>query len=131
MHKLAFFSLLVALCLPGCGQKAPQQVPVKGKVIFADRKSLDGATIRFWPQDAKISQSPSASCSGDGTFSLDCPPGSYKVTVTPRPPVGKAAAPPPQAAAAGIPSKYRDSIQTPLRVTVTEEDAEEKVLKLQ
>jgi hypothetical protein len=123
-------ALFLTLSQFGCGKSAaPKVVTVRGKVICAQVKTLEGATVRFWPQDAKITLTPSAKCQPDGTFTMDCPAGNYKVTVAARPAVN-AGVPPPQGQGAAIPMRYQDSIQTPLQVTVVEGDAEEKVLKL-
>lgn len=124
-------TLLLAFILASCGTQAPPKLlPIKGKVICSRVKSLEGATVRFWAQDAKIAASPSAQCQADGSFSTECPAGNYKVTVTPRPPANMGV-PPPQTRDTGIPLMYRDSVQTPLRVTVVEGDLEDKILKLE
>ena len=85
--------------------------------------------MRFWPEQAGI-RSPSAICRADGTFSLECSAGSYRVTVTPRKPLGTAALPGPQAPGSEIPARFQDGALTPLRVTIVENDSDEKIVRL-
>jgi hypothetical protein len=115
---------LAAVLLIGCGNKPPPPLSIKGKVVGIPVKSLEGLSLRFWPQQAGTDQSLLAVCQPDGSFTLECQPGTYKVTITPRI-IGTGPPPPPD-----FPEIYMDSTKTPLEVTVREGDTQEKVLNV-
>jgi hypothetical protein len=77
-----------------------------------------------------VTRIPSAACQADGTFSLDCPPGSYKVTVTPPKGLGRGALPPTSKSGAAIPEAYRDAVKTSLRAEVPAGGTDDLVLEL-
>lgn len=120
--------LAAVLVLAGCAGPPPEPpVAASGKLVGYRGKSAEGVVVSLWPQDDPRGAVKSALCKADGTFSLECVPGAYKVTVMPRKPVGKGAAPGPQGpgtapAPSGqdalIPEMYQSSVKTNLRVTV-------------
>jgi hypothetical protein len=56
---------------------------VKGKVLFADGKPVKGMVLSFHPDDdaTKAGRMPSVPLPDDGSFSVECLPGRYKVTL--------------------------------------------------
>lgn len=92
MFRLPVALVIGSLCLAlaGCGSKGPTLYPVKGKVVSADGKSLEHATVVFHPVvagDPSLSK-PRGKVGADGTFTLTtittddgAPAGEYKVTV--------------------------------------------------
>ena len=96
----------MAVCagLAGCGKSDSLPVlevyDVKGKVLLADGKPLDGGSIYFVSKAGDLPVTPSGVIGPDGTFSLvtggsgdGAPPGEYKVRIEAPPvqTVGKAA----------------------------------------
>lgn len=80
----------VPFALAGCGQKAPALYPVAGKVVGADGKPLEHATVVFHPVGAVGADAvkPRGKVGADGAFTLTthtagdgAPPGEYRVTV--------------------------------------------------
>ena len=70
-------------------------------------------------------QAASAELTSDGSYLVQCRPGRFKVSVTPRPPPDPLAAPatpPAKSAAAQIPPRYRDLGRSGLTVDVKEGD---------
>jgi hypothetical protein len=125
--------LLVALTMlaAGCGKDPPPTlVSVKGKVIGYNGQSVKGAKVSLWPQYSESTHVRLAVCEEDGSFSLECPKGLYKVTVTPAR-VGVAAVPGPSSDGGPIPERYQDSRKTPLQAHVLETGLEEVVFKLE
>ncbi len=101
-------SLSVFLLAAGCGKPTPPDpVEARGHVQYANRKPGTGLVLIFHPQDeANCRHTPTVETDAeDGTFSLSCLPGRYKVTVA-EPPQG----PPPE----GGPSVAPPS-KTPVR----------------
>lgn len=114
--------------LTGCGRSdslpAYQVYEVKGQVLLADGKPLDGGWISFVPQ-GDLPVTPAAQIGSDGSFSLvtggsgdGAPPGDYKVRVEapqlPQP-VAKVRR------KAAFPQKYTDEDSSGLVITVRAE----------
>jgi hypothetical protein len=133
-QAVAMLLLLLLAC--GCGAKVepPVLVPVKGKVI-CQGKAVPGVLLKFWPRESPATPGPQkvklveAATGERGEFSLDCPKGSYKVTLVNLPREGAGpglsggtpAAPPSSASpVVTVPPKYRDASLTPLIVEVPE-----------
>ena len=126
--------LLIALSVAsGCGgtSGAPKVVKVyevKGKVLLADGKPLNGGHIYFMPVDGSLA--PEGKIESDGTFSLatansgeGAPAGDYKVRLEPSDP--SLLAGPGKRGAAGkklpFPDKYLDEDASNLKVSVKAE----------
>jgi hypothetical protein len=112
------FLLIVAAS--GCKSPPAKPVPVKGKVVGSGGKSVSGALVTFWPlgREARVV---STLCNEDGSFSFDCPQGSYRVTVTPVKKGTTAAVPDANQAKDGaIPAAYQSSLKTPLVIEISE-----------
>jgi hypothetical protein len=134
---LALAALLVA---SGCGGKPPPPplVTVNGKLVHK-QEPVPLVLLTFVPTDPRSGVRPQAASQPDGTFTLQCPPGSYKVTLAPVPQAG--AAPPGDAAPLAdpakpgrlraIPAAYRDPDNTPLRVEVPDGGKDGVVLEVQ
>jgi hypothetical protein len=124
-------SLMAALVLVGCARpKVEPPVPVTGKLVGYRGKSAEGVVVSFWPEATSGGAVKSALCKADGTFSLQCPQGSYKVTLVPRNLVGQMAASAPQNPDSPIPEAYQNSLKTPLRATVPAGGTDKLTLKL-
>lgn len=123
-------SLVVAAwaALAGCGKSdslpSLKVYEVKGKVLLADGKPLDGGWIYFVPK-GDLPLTPSAEIQPDGTFSIStggsgegAPPGEYKIRVeTPQlPPANPRSRKKPI-----IPTKYNDEDSSGLLVQVRAE----------
>ena len=86
--------VLLLLFLTGCGANPrPKPVSVQGKVVRPSGKSIGPAIVIFWPEDSKNNNGAGAVCEADGSFKVQCIPGSYKVTVSPIRPKGATTAP--------------------------------------
>jgi hypothetical protein len=126
--------LLCLVPVAGCSKPPPPApVPVKGKVVFADGKPVKGVVLSFHPDDeaTKSGRLPSAPLD-DGSFSFECLPGRYKVTLTliPKGPGGTGAdgpgsvpPPPPQSGPPKDPkapllAPYASPTSTPLTIEV-------------
>ena len=123
--------VLVCIWSSGCGAKptGPAKVAVEGKVTHGGKGvawllvTFNGATpdVKYETNTEK-----------DGTFTLPCPPGTYKVTFTPVP-LGQGQGPsggagdgtlvdlPDAKALKEIPERYRSPRTTPLSVDVPQE----------
>jgi hypothetical protein len=55
-------------------------VPVRGKIVDAQKKPVAGVIVRFWPQPGHAS-SRDAATQSDGSFEVSCPPGKFEVTL--------------------------------------------------
>jgi hypothetical protein len=108
------------LVMPGCGKSVGK---VTGKVTLKDGKPApQGTTVTFWAKDNRFYPS---FVGADGVYiALDVATGEMKVTVVPPPdspapakPKDKGDKPPP--ANAGIPLKYKDQNNTPLKTTIS------------
>jgi hypothetical protein len=114
----------VAAVIGGCRNSA-DSLPalavyeVKGRVLLADGKPLDGGWIYFVPK-GDLPLTPSAEIGSDGTFSLTtggsgagAPPGDYKIRVeTPQLPAPRKGQRP------RVPSQYNDEDSSGIVVTV-------------
>jgi hypothetical protein len=128
-YKWLAFLALGAVVLPGgCskGPTPPRLVPVSGKIVFHN-KPVQLAWLRFYPDGSQEGQRfvADGQTRQNGTFTLQtyphgpgAVPGRYKVTITL------------EARGAGIPARYADAEQTPLRVEVKEEGAPDLLLRL-
>ena len=126
--QLAFLVLGAVLITSGCakGPTPPRLVPVRGKVVYKG-KPVPLASIQFIPDASKGSQGFAAvgQTKQDGTFTLQtyphgpgAVPGAYAVTVTL------------EARRQGIPRRYADAEQTPLRIEIKDEGAPDLLLPL-
>lgn len=123
--------ILLTIFSLGCGGKVqPKPVPVRGKVVGIETKSLGKVTVIFWPEDTKTNRGGSAVCEADGSFYLQCLPGSYKVTISPIRPLGATAPPAPQTPESTIPTRYQNEMTTTLLVKVPETGRDDIVLNL-
>jgi len=123
--------ILLAIFFLGCGGKAQlKSVPVNGKVVGHEGKSVGPIIVIFWPEDSKNNRMKSAVCEADGSFHLECPPGNYKVTVSPVRSKGATAPPSPQGPEAAIPARYQSELTTTLNVKVPETRADDIILNL-
>ena len=82
MPRTSAALLLGVLVFAGCAGRPPEPVPVpvRGKVIDAQKKPVAGVIIRFWPQP-NYSGSRDGATQTDGSFEVSCPPGKYEVTL--------------------------------------------------
>ena len=81
--KIAAPLVLGLLAVGGCQKPpAPAPVPVKGKVVLASGKPVKGLVMSFHPDDeaTKSGRMPSVLLPDDGSFSVECLPGRYRVT---------------------------------------------------
>jgi hypothetical protein len=125
------FSVIIVVLVAGCGRDLPiKSVTVRGKVVGRPGKSVGPAAVIFWPENSKKNPGGTAACETDGSFSLECLPGKYRVTVSPIRPKGATAPPPPQGSEARIPTKYQNALSTPLIVNVPETGADNIILNL-
>lgn len=120
--------------LAGCqkADKLPvlEVYPVKGQVLLADGKPLDGGWIYFVPK-GDLAVTPSAEIGADGSFSLvtggsgeGAPPGEYKVRIeTPQIPAVKNRKP-------VVPPKYNDEDSSKLVFTVRPEPNQLEPIRL-
>jgi hypothetical protein len=124
---LAFLALAGLLC--GCTRnppRAPPPVAVKGKILNQKKEPLALALVSFWPQQRTDPTTPEHYDGGtekDGTFSLNCPPGEYKVTVTRLPTSatsGGLTATPGGSLLKDVPPQYAEARDTPWTVNVPE-----------
>jgi hypothetical protein len=127
--QFAFACLGLLLAL-GCGTKPMPQVSVNGKVVGL--KDAENVTVRLWPEGRSQGGStvPAAVCRADGSFTVTCEPGTYKVTLSRPLPAGQFATPKQADAESAIPPRYQDSLNTPLQITVGENETQEKILKI-
>jgi hypothetical protein len=126
---------VLAAALGGCqGQpEAPPLVPVKGKVVKAGNQPVPWILVEFHPRGAAGSRPFRGGTKQDGSFELNCPAGSYRVTLAPLP--GGAADSGPDAKTApgkttAIPRNYRSPEKTLLKVEVPAEGKSDVVLEL-
>lgn len=113
--------ILGLVLLTGCGSgPRPKPVSVQGKVVGPKGKLVGPAVIMFWPENSKINKAASAVCEADGSFSLQCLPGNYKLTLSPVRPKGATAAPRSHGSDSAIPDFYQNQLTTPLTLNVPE-----------
>jgi hypothetical protein len=143
MPALRLVVLLAAGTLAaGCGKKTPpEQVTVKGKVVYPDGKPVTDLVLTFHPQeDVNKTSRPSDFLSKKGTFRFDCLPGRYKATVAPIPRQGHAPSGPDTAPGpgpintpklpAGIPQKYLSATESDWEIDVPVGGTRDLVLTL-
>jgi hypothetical protein len=115
--RVAFAAALLGA---GCGRSDPPPGQVSGRLTLEGR-DLAGVVITFWPEE-KAGRPCAAVTSRGGHFRLRCPPGRYKVTVTPQagdtaqnPEAGPLPMPgvKPAAGAPAIPAFYHQAKTTP------------------
>lgn len=90
-RRVALLLVFVPLALAGCGQHGPALYPVTGKVVGADGKPLEHATVVFHPVAGDAGPNavkPRGKVGADGAFTLTthtagdgAPAGEYRVTV--------------------------------------------------
>jgi hypothetical protein len=125
MKRLAAVLVAAWAALPaGCAGKPPPpaKVHVEGRVVRQGRP-VAFVMVTFHPQDPGEGQGYQGAAGKDGAFSLECPPGSYTVTLSPLP-VGRGNAADPGAGGVvgspesrgpeGIPRAHRSPSTTPL-----------------
>jgi hypothetical protein len=134
--------LLVVALATGCfGKPEPKPVPVKGRLMRADGKPFAKVVvITFYPTEEgsgrRISPATAVTDGTDGSFSLQCVPGKFKVTLSTVAlghgnPAGGANAPPreaPKPEDDGIPLDYRSQDRSPLEEIIPEGGKEDVVL---
>jgi hypothetical protein len=122
----AIVAVGLACALSGCSgpaTQAPPKVTVEGQVQ-AKRRPVPFVLVRFYPKDATDANSYDGSTDQAGAFSVQCPAGSYKVTIIPLPvghggsPGAGALAGPDSKEAEPIPGACRSREATPLTVEV-------------
>jgi len=129
MRRAPTILVLTAACaLCGCSGKPTPALPkdtVEGKVQ-AQGRPVPFVLVTLYPQDQGDAKRYDGAADKDGSFSVQCPAGSYKVTITPLP-VGvggnPGAGPLAGADAKGpkeIPAACRKRSDTPLKVDVPE-----------
>jgi hypothetical protein len=77
------FILSLAWTAIGCRKKEALPVPIKGKVVFPNGSPVKNLIITFHPQenDNKRGKLLTKVLDAEGTFSGECQPGEYKVTL--------------------------------------------------
>jgi hypothetical protein len=132
-HQVCRLSVLLAACwlLPGCSNPPPppQPVEVKGHVSLpATIKPDTYLLLLFHPADKTARAGrPEALIGADGSFTVQCIPGKYQVTITAIGTGGGATGGPAAGnlpgtlQQLGIPAKYFSPATTPLEVTVPSE----------
>jgi hypothetical protein len=135
---VVILAVLVGLAGAGCGKSAAN-VAVKGKVVLAGM-AVPEARIIFWPKNSREKQV-EVFTDSRGAFEMNCPPGTYKVTVQPLSksvdPAGAASGGPIKApnllaatVGSSLPRNVQDPVQTPLKLDVPAGGVEDVVLKL-
>jgi hypothetical protein len=136
--RSVMFGMLAVVFL-GCKKAPLESLPVKGKVTTSSGRSLEGFKITFWPQSPDVKRVASDLLKADGSFSLECPKGTYKVTLVPPggPTTGvgggasNSALPSPKQDHPAVPAAYQDSTKTPWTVDVLAADNDKIVLAIQ
>jgi hypothetical protein len=134
MSRGALFLTVVAIVpLLGCGRRSfpanPKTVAVKGRVLLANGKPLDGGRLTFHNKDTSKPIEGHAELEPNGTFQASMygqddglVPGTYVITISPNSYRGKA---PKQVNAGVIPKKYQKKDTSTLEIEVKE--GEEKL----
>jgi hypothetical protein len=138
--------VLAAAPLAGCSKKVPElkAVPVRGHLLQADNTPYQKVMVLvFYPADESAGRtlpSPSTSTSPtDGSFSVECVPGRFKVTLAPISssqgnPAGGGGGPAanaPKMEDIGALKKYLSASTTPWEVTISDGGTENLELKIQ
>jgi hypothetical protein len=126
--------MVFALLLSGCGKETEDlaKVEVRGRVVFP-QDTRSNLIVTFTSQTGRQQRMYQAACSKDRQFKLECPPGSYKVTLTymPAAPGGTGPAATEKPAKVGtIPARYQNAQDSPWEITVTAAGRKDLVLKL-
>jgi hypothetical protein len=139
-RRLAGLALAAVLVASGCAGKPPPPplVTVNGKLVHHN-EPVPLVLLTFVPTDPGSGARPQAASQADGSFTVRCPRGGYKVTLAPVPQAG--AAPPADGGPLADPGKpgrlraippaYRDPDSTPLRVDVPDAGKDGVVLEVQ
>jgi hypothetical protein len=117
-----------ACALGGCSARptqAPPRETVEGQVVARGRP-LPFVLVSLHPEDIADPERYDGAADQDGSFTLQCPKGSYKLTINPLP--AGAAGDPGAGALAGadgggpaaIPHAYRNRDSTPISIDVPE-----------
>jgi hypothetical protein len=131
--RLAFAATL--LLGAGCSRSEPAPGHVRGRLTLEGRE-LVGVVLTFWPEETAGRPWTTVTSHG-GHFSLRCPAGRYKVTVTP--PTGEGAHDPaggplptagqkPSGDALAIPAFYQQAKTTPFAATIPEGGTDSVIL---
>ena len=130
---LLLTALTVTTALPGCwensrpaGPPLAQAYPVHGRITFADQTPLRGGVVYFTPtevnEDGLIRYEAASLVDAQGRYKLGfngdhsgAPAGDCRVSIQPRDYQEL-----PKSNSRQIPVRYRDSLKTPLKVTVKE-----------
>ena len=134
---LALAALLFAV--GACAKRPPKPVPVSGKVV-RDGKGMPGMRVVFWPREPNLLRVEAASGPG-GEFSLECPPGTYLVTVNPGgngPPIPDSGMPTTPESnrpnrtekAISVPDRFQERKTTPLNIEVPAEGKNDVLLDI-
>ncbi len=134
-HLFGFFGLILVVALTGCGENQPppgaplaKPYPVHGTITFPNKVPLVGGIIYFSPTEvkagSKIRYEGACLVDAQGNYKIGfngdgagVPAGQYKVTILPRDYQEL-----PNSNSESIPPQYREKSQTPLTLTVKEED---------
>jgi hypothetical protein len=134
---------LVLLGVLACAsRKEPAPVTIKGRVEYADKKPVAGMVLIFNPEDdTSRGRVPSFVLDKEGRFQDRILPGRYRATLAAIPAgVAGGGAAGPAAAPGGKPAAsdprdslrpYRNPQQTPWKVVIPEQGAEELVLTVE
>jgi hypothetical protein len=123
--------IFLTIFTSGCGGKMqPSPVPVQGRVLGRDGKSIGPVIVIFWPEDSKNNRMATGTCEPDGSFRLKCVPGKYKVTISPIRQKGATSPPSPNDYDSGIPARIQSELTTTLNVTVRETGNDPIILNL-
>jgi hypothetical protein len=118
---------LLALSPLGCGDGVPDNVPISGKVVYANGKPLTTGMIVFNPV-AEGEEAPMAEIQQDGTFEFSedggIPPGEYRVALAPSEEEMAEAEEEPAAFSFPAPQKYLQADTSGWTASVKESDNE-------
>jgi len=140
LHRAALFGgLAVALLLASaCSEKPLSPVTVKGQVKREDGKPLPPISLAFHPQERTNRRNMPTTIpdAKDGTFTVQCLPGKYKVTLAPLQSAeddpaaakGGKTGTPASGAALALPVRYQSASETEWSVEVPATGKDDLVL---